>query len=92
MSNYALYKFSADWCGPCKIMKNTVNEVIKDFNNIELVSIDVDNNSDLSREYMIRSIPALIIVKKENKKEVGRLIGNFPIDKVRKFISENLKD
>ena len=51
--------FSASWCGPCKMFKPVVNEVISEGHNIEIV--DVDDNQELALQYQIQSIPTIVI-------------------------------
>ena len=51
--------FSASWCGPCKMFKPVVNELISEGHNIEIV--DVDDNQKLAQQYQIQSIPTIVI-------------------------------
>jgi len=51
--------FSASWCGPCKMFKPVVNELISEGHNIEIV--DVDDNQSLAQQYQIQSIPTIVI-------------------------------
>ena len=65
-----LVDFNATWCGPCKMLKPILEEIGNDY---KVVSIDVDNNMDLAKEFGIISIPCLIVFKdgKEIKRSVG---------------------
>ena len=51
--------FSASWCGPCKMFKPVVNELISEGHNIEIV--DVDDNQELALQYQIQSVPTIVI-------------------------------
>lgn len=51
--------FSATWCGPCKMFKPVVNELISEGHAIEI--IDVDDNQSLAQQYQIQSIPTIVI-------------------------------
>ncbi len=51
--------FSASWCGPCKMFKPVVNELIQEGHPIEI--IDVDENQELALQYQIQSVPTIII-------------------------------
>ena len=57
--------FYADWCGPCRTMEPMVDEFkeIAKSENIDVIKIDVDRNSELAREYSIRSIPCFIYLE-----------------------------
>ena len=57
-----IIKFEALWCGPCIRLKPIINK-IQDKLNLEVENIDVDEDSDLIREYNVRSVPTLIFLK-----------------------------
>tara|TARA_R110001592_G_scaffold99364_1_gene283112 strand:+ start:247 stop:495 length:249 start_codon:yes stop_codon:yes gene_type:complete len=52
--------FNASWCGPCKSLKPTIEALSTQLN---IQSVNIDENQQLSQEYGIRSIPALVFVK-----------------------------
>ena len=56
--------FWAPWCGPCKQLTPILEKVISSSpDKIVLAKINIDENQQLSQEYGIRSIPALVFVK-----------------------------
>lgn len=67
-----LVDFSATWCGPCQMLKPVLEEISNE-REFKIVSIDVDDNMELAREYGIMTIPCLILFKdgKEIKRSVG---------------------
>ena len=65
-----LVDFNATWCGPCRMLKPILEEISNDY---KIVSIDVDENMELAREYGIMTIPCLIVFK--DGKEVSRSVG-----------------
>lgn len=73
-----LLKFSADWCGPCKVLEKTLG-------NIEHENIDIELDEELTSKYGIRSIPTLVLVDDEGK-EMRRLIGAVTLDEINKFL------
>lgn len=83
IQNKVLVDFYATWCGPCKMLSPVLEEVSKEV-NIDIVKVDVDENSNLAREYGVMSIPCLILF--ENGKEVKRNLGFMPKEKVKEFI------
>ncbi|MDR1150221.1 MAG: thioredoxin [Clostridiales bacterium] len=62
-----LADFYADWCGPCKILSPIIKEVANEISDdVVVCKINSDSNLDLAREYMIQSIPMLIVFKNKN--------------------------
>jgi thioredoxin len=69
-----LVDFNAVWCGPCKILKPRVKNVVKQKSEVvELLDIDVDKNPAVSQFMNVSGIPLLILYKQG--KEVWRKLG-----------------
>ena len=56
-------KFSASWCGPCKTLVPTFNEVKNSYTGVTFTEYDIDERSDVAAQYAIRSVPTVIIEK-----------------------------
>jgi thioredoxin 1 len=56
-------KFSAQWCGPCRALTPVMNEIKGNFSNVKFEEYDIDEYSDVTEEYGVRSVPTVIIVK-----------------------------
>jgi thioredoxin 1 len=54
-----LVQFHAEWCGPCKALTPLLENTANNNNDISLVRIDVDEDSEIAREFSIRSIPTV---------------------------------
>jgi thioredoxin 1 len=66
--------FYADWCGPCRMMPPILKDVKSALGeDVEIIKIDVDRNSQLAGSLKIQSIPTIIIFK--NGKSVWRQSG-----------------
>jgi len=66
-------------------MKSVVEKELENNNEIKLVNINVDEETEKAVEHNIRMIPTLLLMKDNN--EVGRLIGSHSLEKIREFIS-----
>ncbi len=68
-----LVDFWAPWCGPCKMVAPTLNEIAETETDIIIGKVNVDHNQDLAKKYKVRNIPTMLIFK--NGVEVGRIVG-----------------
>jgi thioredoxin 1 len=69
--------FWAPWCGPCKVLSPTIEEVASEYQGrAKVVKVNVDENNELAMRYGIMSIPTLKFFKNGNV--VGELIGAAP--------------
>lgn len=79
-----LADFNASWCGPCKMLAPILDEIAAKNSNIKIVSINVDDEDELSNKYNISSIPCLILFNKGN--EIKRNIGLVSKEEVENMI------
>lgn len=81
-----LLKFEAEWCGQCKALKPTLNNVLKDFPDVKLTIVDCETDEQTTLKYQIRSMPTLIYLV--DGIEVGRLSGAVPANKIKGLLSK----
>lgn len=79
----AVVDFYANWCGPCK-MFGPIFEEVSNESNINFVKLDVDKDSNISREYGVMSIPTIILFK--DGKEVKRFTGFMSKENFKEFL------
>lgn len=72
-----LVDFWAAWCGPCRAIAPSVEEIATEYQGrIKVAKVDVDENMEVSARYGVQSIPTLILFKDGDA--VERLIGAYP--------------
>ena len=66
--------FWAEWCGPCKMIAPTLDQLAEEFDGkVLFAKVDVDSNPNLSTKYFVRSIPMNVIFK--DGKPVDQIVG-----------------
>ncbi|WAP70329.1 thioredoxin [Jiella pelagia] len=55
--------FWAEWCGPCKMIGPSLEEISEEMADIEVAKVNIDENPDLAAKYGVRSIPTLLLFK-----------------------------
>lgn len=84
-----LVDFFATWCGPCKMQAPVLEELKEDRSDVKVVKIDVDQETEIAREYGVMSIPTLILFK--DGKEVAKNVGFMPKELLVQWINEQTK-
>ena len=77
-------KFSASWCGPCKMLSMTIAG-IKDEIPFPIEEIDIDENSEMAQKFSIRGVPTIVLV--DGDKEVKRKVGVMTSPELKTFLN-----
>ena len=87
-SKLVLVDFWAEWCGPCKQIAPTLEEIAEKYSeNLSVCKVDVDSNRELALQYNVRSIPSLMIFK--NGEMVDSLIGAVSLEELEDLVTRN---
>ena len=78
-----ILKFSAGWCGPCKMLSMTIAG-IKDEMPYPVEEVDIDVNTELAQKFGIRGVPSMVLV--DGVTEVRRKVGAMTTAELKTFV------
>jgi len=81
--------FYADWCGPCRMLSPALEKATSDtqFSNgkeVDLVTIDTDQESALAQQYKVTALPTVIAFR--DGKPIEQFVGAQPAAAVQEWI------
>ncbi len=69
-----LVDFWATWCGPCRMLSPTVDEIADEYEGrVVVAKCNVDDSDEIAMQYRVRNIPTLIFFK--GGQQVDKLVG-----------------
>lgn len=88
-NDLVLVDFWAPWCGPCRALAPTIEEVSKDYaGKVVVGKLNVDENPQTAECFQVFSIPTLLIMK--NGQEVDRIVGCVPKEHIETALKKHL--
>jgi thioredoxin 1 len=71
-----LVDFWAPWCGPCRVIAPSLEEIASEKDDLRIVKLNVDDNQATAARYQVMSIPTLILFK--GGEPAHQIIGAMP--------------
>jgi thioredoxin 1 len=85
----ALIDFWAAWCGPCKALEPTIEELAGEYaGKVFVGKLNVDENPVTAERFQVYSIPTVLVMKAG--KEVDRIVGCVPKDYIVTALKKHL--
>ena len=69
-------KYFANWCGPCKVLTPILEDVVKNYGDINVGEVNIDTNMALAQKDGIRGVPTVVFYK--NGQVLDKMVGLSP--------------
>lgn len=79
-----VFKFGAEWCGPCKALQTTIDSMVLPY---PIQSVDISDEFELASQYNVRAVPTLVMVD-DSGIEVKRVMGALTKEKLLEWLDE----
>ena len=84
-----LVDFWAVWCGPCRMIAPTIEELAGEYKGkLKVVKLNTDENPDIASRYKIMGIPTIMFFK--NGEKVDQMVGAVPKPQIKSKIDSFL--
>ncbi len=84
-----LVDYWAEWCGPCKMIAPILDEIADEYGDqISVVKMNIDENSNTPQHYGVRGIPTLMLFK-DGDVEATK-VGALTKGQLKEFLDANL--
>ncbi|GAC1324910.1 MAG: thioredoxin [Thermoleophilaceae bacterium] len=83
-----LVDFWAPWCGPCRVIAPSLEEIAEENDDLRIVKLNVDENQATAARFDVMSIPTLIVFK--NGEVAKKIVGALPKSRLVQEIEPTL--
>jgi len=85
----AVVDFSAEWCGPCRMVSPIIHELAEEYSGrIVTGEVNVDENPQVTMKYKVRNIPTVLFIK--NGEVVDKQVGAVPKSTYKNLVEKYL--
>lgn len=85
--NTVLLDFYSEHCGPCRMLSRDLDDISKDYSDIEIKKLNIIDNYELTEKYNVMSVPTLVLIKDNTIK--SSYVGYKGRDDLVKFLEDN---
>lgn len=84
-----LVDFTAEWCGPCKMMKPVLDQLHRQMGErVRIIKVDIDRSPAAAQAYSVQSVPTLILF--QQGKMLWRQSGVLQTASLQKIIEQHI--
>ncbi len=85
----AVVDFSAEWCGPCRMVSPIIHELADEYDGrIVTGEVNVDENPQITMTYKVRNIPTVLFIK--NGEVVDKQVGSAPKSVYKNIVEKHI--
>lgn len=86
--NLVLLEFYGTWCMPCKMQTKILEKLKNERSDFSLYELDVDENSDLAKEFSVLTVPSFVLFK--NGVEVEKMVGFRQHNQLNELLNKHI--
>ncbi len=83
-----LVDFWAEWCGPCKQIAPSLEELSAEIPGLTIVKLNIDDNPNMPTRYGVRGIPTMMIF--QDGQVAATKVGAIPKSKIEEWIKSSI--